>query len=98
MACGGSLSWAAPGVYECDICTIAHREGKTIEEVRRDVEQLAHDASAMFGGCREVFHADLGNGDRAIIHMDAGEAPRFDWPSINRKQVAWECEQQEATA
>jgi hypothetical protein len=91
LACRGSLSWAAPGVYERDICTVAHREGKTIEQVRREVEELARDCTAMFEGTRPHFHADFGNGDHAIIHMEPeGDAPHFDWPPINRKQVAWE--------
>lgn len=93
MACGGSLSWASPGVYECDICTVAHREGKSIEQVRREVEQLAQSFSGLMGGCREVLRVDYGNGDRAIIHLeDDADAPRFDWPTIDERQVAWERE------
>jgi hypothetical protein len=91
MVCGQGLSWISPGVYEWDICTVAHRDGKTIEEVRREVEQLAHDCTAMFEGKREVVHAEFGNGDRAIIHMgDPDDAPHFDWPPINEQQRAWE--------
>lgn len=99
MACNGPLSWEAPGVYWCDICTVADRHGKTIEEVRRDVEQLAHDWTARLGGNAEVVRAAFGNGDTAIIHMEPeSAAPRFDWPPVNRKQVAWEREQQKASA
>lgn len=43
MACNGPLSWEAPGVYWCHICTVADRHGKTIEEVRRDAEPDALD-------------------------------------------------------
>lgn len=97
MACNGPLSWEAPGVYWCDICTVADRHGKTIEEVRRDVEQLAHDWTARLAGKAEVVRAAFGN-NTAIIHMDAGEAPRFDWPAVNEQHIAWERAQQEVSA
>jgi hypothetical protein len=89
--CSASLSWLRAGVYVCDICKMADKEGKTIEEVRADVEALAHEVNSRLGdgllGCLVEFK----NGDRGIIHMEPeGPPPPLPWGPIDEEWRAWQ--------
>lgn len=89
--CSQSLSWLRAGVYVCDICELADKDGKTIEEVRADIEQLAHDVGSRLGGAMTCVHVEYKNGDRGIIDMEpAGDPPKLPWGPIDEEWRAWQ--------
>lgn len=57
--CDNALDLDGPGLYSCPICSIAAREGRTIEQVRREVEQVAGDWTAVFASA-EGKHCNCG--------------------------------------
>lgn len=91
--CSASLSWMGAGRYVCDICESAHAQGKTIEEVRAEVEDLAHSFGAFMSGNRpHFFIEDTKTGERVgHVHMDPeGDPPKMPWGPINEELRAWQ--------
>lgn len=68
--CSQSLSWSSAGVYVCDICESAAAQGKTIEEVRAEVEDLARGFTARFGSAAGE-RCTCGQGDGGFRVVDA---------------------------
>jgi hypothetical protein len=58
---------------ECDICSVALREGKLVEEVRLEVEDLAHSMAARFASAAgKPCTCGVGSGGSPIV-VSAGQ-------------------------
>lgn len=76
--CGQHLSFDGAGLWECDICSVAAREGKSVEDVRREVEDLARGFTSRFStepctcgaGSGAVHVRHTASGDRGIVDFE----------------------------